>query len=76
MSQDPDQLEDPLEAAIVWTLEPLTNFVTEMGGAAAIIGVIDGELGNGDGEVTEDELMNVLGGMCEDYYGGYYGYGY
>ena len=76
LSQDYEALyeEDPLAAALIWTLEPLTDFVNgpEVGGPAAVIGMIDGEMGNGDGEVTEDELMAALGGLCEDYYGGYY----
>ena len=76
LSQDPEQMADPLEAAIVWALEPLTNLVysEEVGGPAAVIQMIEDEVGNGDGEVTENEFVAFFEGFCEDYYGYYYYY--
>ena len=55
-------------------MQPLGGMVEEVGGAEAIISLVDAD---GSGEVDEEELTWAIGSMCEgDYYYGDYDYWY
>ena len=66
---------DQLEKFVVWTTGPLMNFIDSVGGPGAVFDAIDE---SGDGNITEEELFNAIGDMCEQGYGDYHyhSYGY